>query len=159
MWDEITYQFPNFNGAAVEVWEWISNFIPLFTKHVVTYPCWCVSHYRTLTTWWRDASSCVTSSKNAWVSRREKWLPGVASSYWNRKLWRLGDAYVLRCSGLSLVQTMACWLFGGKPLPKAILNYCILRNNLRVNCIRFNVTAAAVHSRELDIESYEPGTL
>ena len=27
-WDEITYPFPNFNGATVEVWEWISNFIP-----------------------------------------------------------------------------------------------------------------------------------
>ena len=26
MWDEITYPFPNVNGAAVEVWEWISNF-------------------------------------------------------------------------------------------------------------------------------------
>ena len=24
MWDEITYPFPNFNGATVEVWEWIS---------------------------------------------------------------------------------------------------------------------------------------
>ena len=25
MWDEITYPFLNFNGATVEVWEWISN--------------------------------------------------------------------------------------------------------------------------------------
>ena len=24
---EITYPFPNFNGAAVEVWQWISDFI------------------------------------------------------------------------------------------------------------------------------------
>ena len=29
VWDEITYPFPNFNGTAVEVWEWISNFILL----------------------------------------------------------------------------------------------------------------------------------
>ena len=29
MWDEITYPFPNSNGATVEVWEWISYFIPL----------------------------------------------------------------------------------------------------------------------------------
>ena len=28
MWDEITYPFPNFNSATVEVGEWISNFIP-----------------------------------------------------------------------------------------------------------------------------------
>ena len=30
--DEITYPIPNFNGATVEVWEWISNFIPLSEK-------------------------------------------------------------------------------------------------------------------------------
>ena len=29
---EITYPFPNFNGTTVEVWEWISNFIPYFTE-------------------------------------------------------------------------------------------------------------------------------
>ena len=34
MWDEITYSFPNFNGATVEVWEWISDFIPHFTRLV-----------------------------------------------------------------------------------------------------------------------------
>ena len=37
--DEITYPFPNFNGATAEVWEWISNFTPHFTRHVITYPC------------------------------------------------------------------------------------------------------------------------
>ena len=30
MWDEITYPFPNFNGATVEVWKWRSNPIPHF---------------------------------------------------------------------------------------------------------------------------------
>ena len=33
VWNEITYPFPNFNGATVEVWEWLSNFIP----HVYSY--------------------------------------------------------------------------------------------------------------------------
>ena len=37
---EINYPFPNFNDGTVEVWEWISNFIPHFTGHVITYPCW-----------------------------------------------------------------------------------------------------------------------
>ena len=37
-WDEITYPFPNFNGTTVEVWEWITNFIPHFTEHVIIYP-------------------------------------------------------------------------------------------------------------------------
>ena len=36
---EITYQFPNLITAAVEVWEWISYFIPHFTGRVITYPC------------------------------------------------------------------------------------------------------------------------
>ena len=39
MWDEIIYPFPNFNGCTVEVWEWISNFIPHFTRHMIAYPC------------------------------------------------------------------------------------------------------------------------
>ena len=28
MWDKVTYSFPNFNGATVDVWESIGNFIP-----------------------------------------------------------------------------------------------------------------------------------
>ena len=40
VWDEIIYPFPNFNGCTVDVWEWISNFIPNLTDHVITYPCW-----------------------------------------------------------------------------------------------------------------------
>ena len=44
MWDEITYPFLNFNGATVEVYEWISNFLPYFTGHAITYPCWDKSY-------------------------------------------------------------------------------------------------------------------
>ena len=43
VWYEITYPFPSFNGATVEVWEWMSNFISHFTGHVITYPCWDLS--------------------------------------------------------------------------------------------------------------------
>ena len=39
MRDQITHPFPNFNGAAVEVWEWINRIIPHFTWHVFSYPC------------------------------------------------------------------------------------------------------------------------
>ena len=42
VWDEITHPFLNLNGATVEVWDWISNFItPHFSRYVITYPCWC----------------------------------------------------------------------------------------------------------------------
>ena len=37
--DKITYPFPNFNGATIEVWEWISNFIRHITMDVITYLC------------------------------------------------------------------------------------------------------------------------
>ena len=40
MWDEITYPFPNFNGATVEVCGWLSNVIPHFIADVIIYPCW-----------------------------------------------------------------------------------------------------------------------
>ena len=32
---EITYSSPNLNGVTVEVWEWISNFIPHFIMDVM----------------------------------------------------------------------------------------------------------------------------
>ena len=40
---EITYPFLNFNGATVEVKEWISNFIPQFIMDVIIYPYWDLS--------------------------------------------------------------------------------------------------------------------
>ena len=30
----------HFNGAAVELWEWITDFVSHFNCHVITYPCW-----------------------------------------------------------------------------------------------------------------------
>ena len=39
MWDEITYPFLNFNGATIEVKQWISNFTLHFTSYVIIYPC------------------------------------------------------------------------------------------------------------------------
>ena len=40
VWDETFNPFPNINGCTVEDWEWISSFIPHFTVHVITDPCW-----------------------------------------------------------------------------------------------------------------------
>ena len=37
---EITYLFLNLNISTVEVWEYISDFIPHFIMDVVTYPWW-----------------------------------------------------------------------------------------------------------------------
>ena len=35
---ETTYSLPNFYRAAVEIWEWISDFNPYFTIMVITHP-------------------------------------------------------------------------------------------------------------------------
>ena len=35
VWGEITYPFLNFNGTTIEVYEWISNFIPHFIVDVI----------------------------------------------------------------------------------------------------------------------------
>ena len=40
VWDEITYPFLSFDGATVEVLEWISNFTPHFMMDVINNPCW-----------------------------------------------------------------------------------------------------------------------
>ena len=40
VWDAITYPFLNLNGAAVDVWEWISNFTHTLLVAVITSPCW-----------------------------------------------------------------------------------------------------------------------
>ena len=46
-------EIPNFNGATVwEVWEWIGNFIPHSTGHVITYSCWDKVKLRCL---WQDS--------------------------------------------------------------------------------------------------------
>ena len=39
VWDEIIYPFPNFNGCTVDVWEWISNFIPHTIMTIITHSC------------------------------------------------------------------------------------------------------------------------
>ena len=38
VWDEITNRLLNFNGYTVEVWEWISNFIPHFVMNIINNP-------------------------------------------------------------------------------------------------------------------------
>ena len=40
VWEEIIYVLPNFNGASIGIWEWISNFIPHFIMDKISSPCW-----------------------------------------------------------------------------------------------------------------------
>ena len=42
---------PKLNGATVKVWEWKSNYIPHFTGHAITYPCWNYSYTMLVNGW------------------------------------------------------------------------------------------------------------
>ena len=59
--DEITYPSLNFNGATIEVWDCISNFISHFTGHVIIFVlthCGLVDlrKWSILTPYWRHQS-------------------------------------------------------------------------------------------------------
>ena len=70
-WYGITYPFPNFNGCTIELWEWISNFIPHFVMGMITYPCWDLS-----STIWLKGDPAELVSTMAAVAR----APCVAKS-------------------------------------------------------------------------------
>ena len=40
VWENDTYQFPNFNSCTVEVWELTSNLIPHFITDIIIHTCW-----------------------------------------------------------------------------------------------------------------------
>ena len=68
MYDETIYPFPNFNGATVEVWEWICNSIPHFTEHVLTYPYWDMR----LSTLQKGAQGVKTMA--LWMGMHYEWM-------------------------------------------------------------------------------------
>ena len=72
VWDVITYPFPNFNGATIEVWEWISNFIPHFIMDVITHLIW-----------WK--LNCITKrglgNRIGWIQWHGCWWLGDAESH------------------------------------------------------------------------------
>ena len=35
--DVFAYPIPSFNGFTIEIWDWISNFIPHFIMDIITY--------------------------------------------------------------------------------------------------------------------------
>ena len=78
MCDEITYPFPNFNGCTVEVWKWISNFIPHFACDYLSMLGLKLIHVRKGGPWgllYRQGLAQPTQSVwHGWVIRFiEKW--------------------------------------------------------------------------------------
>ena len=74
MWDEITCPSSNFNGVAIEVWEWISKFILRYTGHMHDYLCWnCSQSMLVKGPWWDEISGSLSSCP------RSRWQSTVAS--------------------------------------------------------------------------------
>ena len=116
VWNEITDYFPNFNGCAVDVSEWLSELIHV---HVIIYTFWNLRQsmlVHTSMTWWRHqmetfsallaicagnspvsgefpAQRTVTRSFDVFFDLRlHKWLSKQSWGWWfetlSRPLWR-----------------------------------------------------------------------
>ena len=73
---EITYPFLNFNGATVQVLEWISNCISHLAVLVIIYPCWDLSS-PTLVKW---APGCQSISHSTKLRRSLNRVPNFCTS-------------------------------------------------------------------------------
>ena len=71
-WDEITYLFPNFNDSTVEVWEWISNFIPHYIMDVIAYPWWDLKHVD------KRGPACYISAPNLLMIMYQNFFMNIA---------------------------------------------------------------------------------
>ena len=122
MWDSINFPFLIFNVATVEVWKWISNFIPHIIEYVVTYSCWdssqnisvkwapvnAAEHLR----WWVNISSCIMfwchHALNHYLGHSELrlWKSKSVSNNWSSVIqWNLS------VTTTSLIKTITCDLF------------------------------------------------
>ena len=71
--DESTYPLSNFNCRNVEVREWISNFIPHFTRHMIIYPFWDLS-YPICKNGWLEAMTCDTKTHTIYCTFGTAWF-------------------------------------------------------------------------------------
>ena len=102
LWDENTYQFLNFKGWIVEVWEWISSFIPHITGHVITYP---YRGYMPQGVWSSLVQIGVSCWKGTWAFDNKKRQKRVT----NRRMRRF-SRFIFLSSG----QSKAEWLIKGQ---------------------------------------------
>ena len=74
VWHEIMYQLPNFNGATVEVWQWISNIIPHFigiwllvSVNWMPNNIWYYVGFRSVE-WWINLVYIKRQTSNHWLT-------------------------------------------------------------------------------------------
>ena len=110
MWGKIDYRFPHFSDT-VEVWEWVSNFIPHLTLSAITYPYWYQSQSMLVNGNWHNTGHVI----------RERMLKSFGGSIYAvnallcnsecRWHWVLGNSYG-RNDGLDINDLMK-YLFPG----------------------------------------------
>ena len=100
MWYEITYPFPNFNGATVEMWKLISNIIPHFTIHLNIHPCWPGRK------WPWPHSQWTWLQRPVFDSRRLEWLLQLPRDL---SLQVLSSWISSRCIHLSWCRSQLVW--------------------------------------------------
>ena len=143
MWDEITCPFPNVNSEAIEVWEWISNFIPNFTGCVIIYPCHDLSQsmlvegalgsYKKKKT--RDSLYLVVTALVTAMMTTSPALPGAIARPEIIYKWKICFLKISNGSiNLSGLETFSCilghhwfrWWFVVCSAPSRYLNQCYL---------------------------------
>ena len=95
------HPFPNFNSCDVQVWEWISNFIPRLTDHVITYPRWDLSQV-VLIKWHPGSNGSLTDLE---TSRMMSYFPGGSHTIIYNETIHLTLQYQLTPRG-------CCWWHG-----------------------------------------------
>ena len=115
MWKKITYPFPNFNSAIVEVGEWVSNYVLHFRGHVITYPVNpCLWKEPQTCTWGRTRSDFGPDRRPHWEGHslvegpryEGASLPLVPQAAWpGHRVWNLENSqqtgniiHVIACS-------------------------------------------------------------
>ena len=114
VWNEITYQFPNYNGATFEVCEWISNFASYFIMYVSTCPCWDDwSQHWLRSTLAQVIACCLTAPSNC------------LNQYW-------------------LIFSKVQWLSVGGNLARDTVHPSITKISFTITCLKFysNLTGA-----------------
>ena len=97
MWNEITFPFPNFNGATIEVWEWVSNFIPHFTGHVIDHPYWNQSQFMLVKGALGAKDQGIGAKDATLLLMHWTCLFSPKSAWWYVLLWNIVGSVVCKC--------------------------------------------------------------
>ena len=105
MRDELIHSFTKYNCTIIEVCKGMNNFIPHFTGHVITYPCWHLCFSASEETFNKFHRACIMLGNlilgNIVLPKKAvSWVPNYASTVkpkYKRQLSRQWNCWWLRC--------------------------------------------------------------